>query len=80
MMALMLDRAPPHLQGMAVGGFHFAFTVGMMFTVPLFGSIAERLGYHPMWWAAASISILGIGIYLGLGRLGGHFQPRSAKA
>ena len=62
--ALMLDRAPPRLQGMAVGGFHFAYQLGLLSSPPLFGVIAERWGYAPMWWIAGAMALGAIGPYL----------------
>ncbi|MCH9044783.1 MAG: MFS transporter [SAR324 cluster bacterium] len=77
--ALMLDRAPPRLQGMAVGGFHFAYQLGLLCSPPLFGVIAERWGYAPMWWIAGAMALGAIGPYLLPELRAGAAGERSAR-
>lgn len=62
--AQMIDRAPPHLYGVAVGGFHFAFNVGNMFSNPALGLVAEQISYRVMFQAAAVAAVIGLGIYI----------------
>lgn len=63
-LALMLDRSPPHMQGMAIGGFHFAYQLGFLSSAPIYGLVAENWGYGPMWWIAAALTFGAIGFYL----------------
>ena len=63
-LAGMLDRASPRMQPMAVASFHFAFSVGLSVTPPVFGTIVENYGYFPMWWIAGSLCLVAIPIYL----------------
>ncbi len=62
-LALMLDRAPPRLQGMAIGGFHFAYQLGLLSSAPMFGVVAERFGYPVMWWIAGAMALAAMGTY-----------------
>ena len=62
--AQMLDRAPPQLQGIAVGGYQFAFQLGMLVCTPVFGLIAESRGYPLMWRFSAGLVVAATLIYL----------------
>jgi len=62
--AHMVDRAPPKLQGIAVGGFQFAFNLGMVLTTPLMGAIADNMGYRPMWWSGSALVFGAALVYL----------------
>ena len=63
-LALMLDRSPPHMQGMAIGGFHLAYQMGFLSSAPVYGFVAERWGYQPMWWISAALTFGAICFYL----------------
>ncbi len=63
-LALMLDRAPPRLQGRAIGTFHFAYQLGLLSSAPVFGVVAERWGYAPMWWIAGVLVFTALVTYL----------------
>lgn len=63
-LALMLDRAPVHLQGRAIGIFHFAYQMGTLSAAPLFGVVAQNWGYSLMWWIAGGLVLASLGIYL----------------
>jgi MFS family permease len=75
LLALMLDRATPQLQGRAIGTFHMAYQVGFLVMPPIFGVIAERYGYRPMWWLAGVLPFAAMVVYLLPERLAG---PESA--
>lgn len=62
-LAGMLDRATPRLQGMAVAGFHLAYSLGLSISSPVFGAIAENVGYPPMWWISGGLTLCSVAIY-----------------
>jgi MFS family permease len=64
LLALMLDRVPYTMQGQAIGTFHFAYQVGFLILPPLFGVIAENVGYRPMWWVAGLMPLAALAMYL----------------
>ena len=59
-LAGMLDRATPQLQGMAVAGFHLAYSLGLSISSPVFGAIAENVGYPPMWWISGGLTTFSV--------------------
>ncbi|HKI99705.1 MAG TPA: MFS transporter [bacterium] len=64
LLALLLDRAPHNLQGRAIGTFNFAYQLGFLVMPPVFGTVAEHLGYRPMWWIAGLLPFCAMGVYL----------------
>ena len=60
----MLDRSPPQLQSTAVGAFHYSYNLGLLAAPPLFGGIAEKFGYSPMWWIAGGMVFVSLFIYM----------------
>lgn len=63
-LAGMLDRATPQLQGMALAGFHLAYSLGLSISSPVFGAIAENVGYPPMWWISGGLTLCSVAIYV----------------
>ena len=62
--AQMLDQSDPQDQGIAVGGFQFAYNLGMMLSTPLMGLVAESHGYAVMFQAAAAMAGVAVLVYL----------------
>jgi len=75
LIAQLLDRAPSHGQGTAIAGFHFAFNLGMLLSTPMYGVIADALGYRPMWRVAAGMLVISTLIYLLMERKGERPAP-----
>jgi predicted MFS family arabinose efflux permease len=63
LLAQLLDRSAPGLQGRAIGGFNFCYQLGSLCATPLFGVAAEGLGYRPMWWIACATVVAAVLIY-----------------
>lgn len=63
-LAKMLDRSPVHLQGMAIGLFHFAYQFGLLGGAPLFGLAADAWGYPSMWWISTVLVVLSAVIFV----------------
>ena len=64
LLALLLDRAPPQLQGRAIGTFNFAYQLGFLVLPPIFGVVAEQAGYRVMFWIAGVLPFAAIAVYL----------------
>ncbi|MCH7478267.1 MAG: hypothetical protein IIA14_09210, partial [SAR324 cluster bacterium] len=65
--------------GIAVGGYQFAFQLGMLLCTPVFGLIAESRGYPLMWRFSAGLMVAATLIYLieaFRGRSGGLSEAR----
>ncbi len=73
--AQMLDQSDPEDQSIAVGGFQFAYNLGMMLSTPVMGVIADGYGYPTMFRAGAGMGALAVLIYL----VGEFLRVRSAK-
>ena len=73
--AQMIDRAPPQLQGVAVGGFQLAFNLGMLLCTPVFGFIAEHAGYPSMWRVSGGLMVVALLVYAFLGCRGEEPAP-----
>ena len=63
-LAGMLDRTTAQSQGMAVAGFHLAYSLGLSISSPAFGVIAEKVGYPPMWWISGGLTLCSVAIYV----------------
>lgn len=73
--AQMIDVAPVGLQHVAVGGFQFAFNVGMLVTTPIYGFVADNQGYPAMWRLASGMLLVAVAIYALFVRPGKPLQP-----
>ncbi|HEX7927773.1 MAG TPA: MFS transporter, partial [bacterium] len=62
-LAQLLDRADRSEQGRIIGGFYFCYQIGTLCAAPLFGVVADALGYPAMWQLGGSIVLLGVLVY-----------------
>jgi MFS family permease len=64
MSALMTDRALPHERGKIFGVSLMGFDLGLMAAGPIFGLVAEHIGYRNMFGVAMGLTFVAIIIFL----------------
>jgi MFS family permease len=64
MAAMMTDRAQPHERGRIFGVSLVGFDIGIAIAGPIFGSVAEQLGYRNMFGFAAALTFLAVLIFV----------------
>ena len=64
MSAMITDRALPHERGQILGVAFTGFDVGLVIASPLFGAIAEQVGYANMYAISACLTFLSIFIFV----------------
>lgn len=63
LLAQLLDRADRSEQGRIIGGFYFCYQIGTLCAAPLYGVVADELGYPAMWRVGSCIVLTGVLVY-----------------
>jgi MFS family permease len=64
MSAMMTDRALPHERGRIFGVALTGFDIGLVIASPVFGAIAQQVGYSNMFGISAGLTFLSIFIFI----------------